>query len=76
MTSQQAPSVLPETPADDQRRLLYLVAPALRIHSATETVLRFFDPRVRWTLVALDERWRTRIRPVWRKRSAEAHELC
>jgi hypothetical protein len=37
---------------------LYLVAPALRVHPATEVVLRYLSPRVEWTLVALDERWR------------------
>lgn len=49
---------------------LYLVAPALRVHPATETVLRYFSPRLEWELVALDERWREKIRVVWRKRSA------
>jgi hypothetical protein len=48
---------------------LYLVAPALRIHPATETVLRYISPRVEWTLAALDERWRTKVKVVWRKRS-------
>ena len=46
---------------------LYLVAPALHIHPATETVLRYLSPRVEWTLLALDERWRHRIHVVWRK---------
>jgi hypothetical protein len=48
---------------------LYLVAPALRIHPATEVVLRYLSPRVEWTLVALDERWRAKLKAVWRKRS-------
>jgi hypothetical protein len=48
---------------------LYLAAPALRIHPATETVLRYLSPRVDWTLVALDERWRKTVKAVWRKRS-------
>jgi hypothetical protein len=51
---------------------LYLVAPALRVHPATEVVLRYFSPRVVWTLVALDERWREKVKTVWRKRSATA----
>ena len=51
---------------------LYLVAPALRIHPATEVILRHLSPRVEWTLVALDERWRQHIRVVWRKRSGDA----
>ena len=46
---------------------LYLVAPALHIHPATETVLRYVSPRVEWTLLALDERWRQEVRVVWRK---------
>jgi hypothetical protein len=48
---------------------LYLVAPALRVHPATEVVLRYLSPRVEWELVALDERWREQVRVVWRKRS-------
>jgi hypothetical protein len=48
---------------------LYLVAPALRVHPATEIVLHYLSPRVEWTLVALDERWRAKVKAVWRKRS-------
>jgi hypothetical protein len=47
---------------------LYLVAPALHIHPATEIILRYFSPRVEWNLLALDERWRSKIRVIWRKR--------
>lgn len=46
---------------------LYLVAPALHIHPTTETVLRYLSPRVEWSLLALDERWREQVRVVWRK---------
>ncbi len=48
--------------------VLYLIAPALRIHPATEVVLRYVSPEVDWTLIALDERWREKIRVVFRKR--------
>ena len=48
---------------------LYLVAPALHIHPATELILRYLSPRVEWNLLALDERWRQQIRVVWRKHS-------
>jgi hypothetical protein len=48
---------------------LYLVAPALHIHPATEMILRYFSPRVEWNLLALDERWRSKIRVIWRKSS-------
>ena len=46
---------------------LYLVAPALHVHPATEVVLRYLSPRVEWNLLALDERWRQQVRVVWRK---------
>ena len=48
---------------------LYLVAPCLHIHPATETLLRYLSTRVEWNLLALDERWRQQIRVVWRKQS-------
>ncbi len=51
---------------------LYLVAPALRVHPATDVVLRYLSPRVEWELVALDERWRRQVKVVWRKRSGDA----
>jgi hypothetical protein len=51
---------------------LYLVAPALRVHPATEVVLRYLSPRVEWTLVALNEGWRKKVKVVWRKRSGDA----
>ncbi|SEG62447.1 hypothetical protein SAMN05421819_3893 [Bryocella elongata] len=50
---------------------LFLVAPALRIHPATETVLRYLSPRVEWELLALDERWRQQVRVVWRRGSKQ-----
>lgn len=55
-----------------QAPLLYLVAPALRIHPAIEIVLRYISPEVEWTLIALDERWRETIRVVFRKRREAA----
>jgi len=44
----------------------------LRVHPATDVVLRYLSPRVEWVLVALDERWRRQVRVVWRKRSGDA----
>ncbi|HEX9201776.1 MAG TPA: hypothetical protein VF865_19620 [Acidobacteriaceae bacterium] len=54
---------------------LYLVAPALRVHPATEVVLRYLSPRVDWILVALDERWRKQVKVVWRKRSGDGQKV-
>jgi hypothetical protein len=47
---------------------LLLAAPALRIHPANETVLRYLSPQVEWELVALSEHWRRELRVVFRKR--------
>ncbi|HWY70094.1 MAG TPA: hypothetical protein VNX88_15595 [Terriglobales bacterium] len=48
--------------------LLLLVAPALRIHPATDTILRYLSPELDWTLIAVDERWRDEVKVVFRKR--------
>jgi len=50
--------------------LLFLVAPTLRIHPSTDTLLRYLSPKVSWTLIGIDERWRTNLKPIFRKRSA------
>lgn len=50
--------------------LLFLVAPTLHIHPATDTVLHYVSPDIDWTLVGIDERWREGVRVIFRKRSA------
>jgi hypothetical protein len=52
--------------------LLLLAAPALRIHPATDIILRYLSPDVQWMLVALDERWREEVKVVFRKRRGHA----
>jgi hypothetical protein len=59
----------------DAAPMLYLVAPALRIHPANEVVLRYFSPEVPWELIALDEQWRKRRRVIFRKRSGVEHSF-
>ena len=49
---------------------LLLAAPALRIHPANETVLRYLSPQIEWELVALGEHWRRELKVVFRKHSA------
>jgi hypothetical protein len=49
--------------------LLLLVAPALHIHPATDTILRYVA-EIDWTLVGIDERWRDQVRVIFRKRPA------
>ena len=48
--------------------LLMMVAPALRVHPATDTVLRYIDPAIEWVLLGIYERWRKDLRVVFRKR--------
>jgi hypothetical protein len=49
--------------------LLYLVAPALRTHPATDTLLRYLSPQIEWSVAQVDERWRDGVRVVNRKHS-------
>jgi hypothetical protein len=51
-----------------EKPLLFLVAPALHVHPATDTLLRYISPEIEWTLVGIDERWREGMRVVFRKR--------
>jgi len=56
--------------------LLFLVAPALRVHPAADTLLHYFSPHIQWELLGIDERWRQGVRTVFRKRPTkllEAH---
>jgi hypothetical protein len=53
-----------------QPPLLLLIAPSLRVHPATDTVLRYFAPAVEWALIGIDERWREGVQVVFRKSAA------
>jgi hypothetical protein len=46
---------------------LLLAAPALRIHPANLTVLRYLSPEVDWELIALSEDWRHELQIIFRK---------
>jgi len=48
--------------------LLLLVAPALRVHPATDTLLRYIAPEIECELVGIGEKWREGIQVVFRKR--------
>lgn len=50
--------------------LLFLVAPALHVHPATDTILRYVSAEIEWAFVGIDERWREGVRVVFRKRSS------
>jgi len=55
--------------------LLYLVAPSLRVHPATDILLRYFSPEIEWVFLGLDERWRDGVRVVFRKRKSKAKSV-
>jgi len=51
-----------------QTPLLFLVAPALHIHPATDTLLRYLSAEIPWELIAINEKWRDGVQVVFRKR--------
>jgi hypothetical protein len=53
--------------------LLFLVAPALHVHPATDVILRYISSEIEWAFVGIDERWREGVRVVFRKRSQRGH---
>jgi hypothetical protein len=55
-----------------ERPLLFLVAPALHVHPATDTLLRYISPEIEWVVVGIDERWREGVRVVFRKRPGDS----
>jgi hypothetical protein len=55
-------------PLAAQAPILLLVAPALRVHPTTDTLLRYIAPEIDVTLVGIDERWREELRVIFRKR--------
>ena len=48
--------------------LLLLVAPALHVHPATDTLLRYLTPEIDCELIGIGEKWREGIQVVFRKR--------
>ena len=51
--------------------LLFLVAPALHMHPARDTLLRYISPEIEWKFVGIDERWREVVKFVFRKRQTQ-----
>src|SRR5277367_6828203 len=51
----------------DEPPLLYLVAPALRIHPSSDVVLRHLSSEVQWEVIGLNEDWRKRRKVILRK---------
>jgi hypothetical protein len=56
-----------------ERPLLFLVAPALHVHPATDILLRYVSPQIEWEFVGIDEHWREGVKVVFRKRPGMGH---
>ncbi|MBV9608327.1 MAG: hypothetical protein JO187_02125 [Acidobacteria bacterium] len=69
-------ALAPQTP------LLLLVAPALHVHPATDTLLRYLLPEIDCELIGIGERWREELSVIFRKRAprspgtAEERNAC
>jgi hypothetical protein len=57
----------PGLPLQPHAPLLYYIVPALRVHPSMDTVLQHLSPSISWTLVALNEGWRTERKVIFRK---------
>ena len=58
-----------------QMPLLTMVAPALHVHPATDTLLRYVSPEIEWVLLGIDERWRKELKVVFRKRPEKSRTV-
>jgi hypothetical protein len=58
----------PDRELSAEKPLLYLVAPALHVHPATDILLRYLSPEIDWEFAGIDERWREGVKVVFRKR--------
>jgi hypothetical protein len=58
-----------------EKPLLFLVAPALHVHPATDTLLHYISPEIEWEFVGIDERWREGVKVVFRKRPERGTRL-
>lgn len=54
---------------DPQPPLVWLVAPGLRFHSATDTLLKYLSPEIHVTRIGLAENWRRGLRIIFRQES-------
>ncbi len=52
---------------DSKPPLVWLVAPGLRFHSATETLLKYISPEIQITRIGVNENWRKGIKVLFRQ---------
>jgi hypothetical protein len=58
----------PGIPLQTHSPLMYYIVPALRVHPSMDTVLQHLSPAIAWTLIALNEGWRSEPKVIFRKR--------
>ena len=58
----------PDSKLSPEPPLLFLVAPALHVHPATDTLLRYLSSEIEWEFAGIDEHWREGVKVVFRKR--------
>ena len=56
-----------EVQMDPRPPLVWLVAPGLRFHSATEILLKYLSPEIQVTRIGLSENWRRGLKIVFRQ---------
>jgi len=52
---------------DPKPPLIWIAAPALRFHSATDVILKYVSPEIRITRIGLNENWRRSLKVVFRQ---------
>jgi hypothetical protein len=52
---------------DPRPPLVWLVAPGLRFHSASDTLLRYLSPEIQVTRIGLNENWRRGVKVIFRQ---------
>jgi hypothetical protein len=57
----------PDRELSPEPPLLFLVAPALHVHPATDVLLRYIAPEIDWEFLGIDERWREDVKVIFRK---------
>jgi hypothetical protein len=68
----EANGYFPGIPLSSDSPLMYYIVPALRVHPSMDTVLQHLSPAISWTLIALNEAWRTEPKVIFRKRGGSA----
>lgn len=63
----QSSGYFPGVALSPEPPLLWLVAPGLRFHSASETLPKFLLPEIRVTRIGITEKWRRGLKVVFRR---------